>query len=220
MRVAILSANLGGYDPPNAWPTQRVSAGTHVEICRFTDDNLPPRPLAMTSRLQCGIPKWFGTDFAQADVYLWIDASCAPTEIAVSWFLAHLGDADIAVFKHPERATIKDEYEFIRDRMQRKGETYLNSRYKGEWLEQQYMRIERANLEWLPLYASTAFAYRPRTRVVSALHDVFTMKARYLLHDQLALSYCLHRHECLIHVIPDNYLKCEALTFTRKAKAA
>lgn len=217
MKVAVVSANLGAYDQEAAWP----ALGPDVDVVRLTDRNFPPRPLAMTSRLQCGIPKWFGWQFAPcAEVLIWIDASCAPTERAVSWFLARLGTADLAVFRHPERATIQDEYDFMVDRLQRRGETYLTSRYKGEWLDAQYDLIYRAQAHRLPLYASTAFAYRPRARVQAALAEVFTMKARYLLHDQLALPYVLDKHECLVNVIPDNYLKCEALQFVRKRRAA
>lgn len=216
MRVALISANLGGYDQPNTWPEQIVPAGVTVDVHRFTDENFPPRPLAMTSRLQCGIPKWFGVDFApSADVLIWIDGSCAPTPIAVSWFLERLGQADIAAFRHPDRCTIREEYEFIKTRMRRPGETYLTSRYAGEWLDAQYARIAAAKCEYLPLFASTAFVYRPRPNMLAALADVFLMKARYLLHDQLAFPFALDQHGCTVNQIPYNYLKCDALTFTR-----
>lgn len=217
-RIAVLSANLGSYDQPTVWPDLEVPVGSTVDVHRFTDDNFPPRTLAMTSRLQCGIPKWFPSDFVTADVTIWIDASCAPTPMAVPWFLERIGAAEIAVFKHPERATIREEYEFMKARMARPGETYLNSRYRGERLDEQYQAIVRAGHQELPLYASTAFACRSTTRVRAALADVFLMKARYLLHDQLAFPHALRTHGCAVHVIPDNYLKCEALQFTRRRR--
>lgn len=215
MRVTILSANLGDYDAPNVWPALVVPEGVDLSIVRLTDATFPPRPLAMTSRLQCGIPKWFGRDFAPgADVILWIDASCAPTAGAVGWFLERLGSADIAVFAHPARRTVGDEVAFMTARMARPGETYLTSRYGGEDLDGMAARVSPD----LPLYASTAFAYR--TRIQPILEEVFLWKARHLLHDQLALPYVLHRHGVRVSVIPDNYLKCAALTFTRARRAA
>lgn len=218
-RVAIISANLGSYDPPNTWPELEVPRGVELTCLRLTDANVPPRTKAMTSRLQCGIPKWFGMDFApDADVIVWIDASCAPTPIAVSWFLERLGEA--AVFRHPERRTIRDEYEFMVTRMARPGETYLTSRYAGEDLRGQFEMIEARGLAGLPLYASTAFAYRTTARMRQALAEVFLWKARYLLHDQLAFPFALHTHGCGIHVADDNYMKCDALTFTRKRRSA
>jgi len=203
----MISANLGGYDVPNEWPEQTVP----VDVCRYTDANFPPRPLAMTSRLQCGIPKWFGFDLRPGyDVYIWIDGSCAPTPTCAAWFLEQLGDGDIAVFAHPERKTVREEYEFMRARMARPGETYLTSRYGGEWLDEAFARCD-PNAR---LVASTAFAYRPSQCVRDALELVWLAKTRWLLHDQMALSDLL---ACLggVRYIPDNYLKCSALTFTR-----
>ena len=218
MKLAIISANLGGYEQLAEWPSLEVPPGVEVQVLRLTDRELPPRPLAMTSRLQCGIPKWFGVEFApDADVILWIDASCAPTPTAVSWFLDRL-HGEVAVFAHPERQTIREEYHFIAGRMARPGERYLTSRYQGEWLHEQFAEIERVGLAGLPLYASTAFAYRPTVRVQAALRDVFVAKARYCLHDQLSFPVALHQHGCRVTVLPDNYLHCEALTFKRVGK--
>lgn len=221
MKVALISANLGGYDAPNVWPDLIAPEGVSIDVHRFTDENLPPRPQAMTSRLQCGIPKWFGPDFApDAEIIIWIDGSCAPTPIVVTWFLERLKGAEIAVFAHPERKTIRDEYEFIKARMARRGETYLTSRYRGEDFDGQYAHISAENMTGLPLYASTAFAYRPTRRIRRAFEEVWLMKSRYLLHDQLAFPFALHRHVCMVRTIPDNYLSCPALTFTRKRRAA
>lgn len=222
VKVAVISANLGqgGYDQPAPWPDLIAPDGVEIDVIRLTDETFQPRPLAMTSRLQCGIPKWFGADFApDASVIIWIDASCAPTPYAVSWFLAYLSSADIAVFRHPDRRTVRDEYEFVKARMARPGETYLNSRYRGEDLEGVIAAIEReyrASDVWL--YASTAFAYwsKRNHKVREALAEVFAWKARFHLHDQFAFPFVLMKHGLNVNVIPDNYLRCPALEFVRK----
>jgi len=228
MKVAVISANLGGYDVPREWPAQVTDH--QVTYVRLHDENFPPRPLAMTSRLQCGIPKWFGVDFVpkDTDVIIWIDASCVPTRIAVEWFLGKLDTADIVVFAHPDRKTVREEFEFIAERMKRPGERYLTSRYKGEWLRAMYDRIGIMAASKLRLFASTAFAYRVagdgmeidalNSRVIKALAEVFLWKARYLLHDQLAMPGVLHKHGVDINVIPDSYLKCPALEYVRNQK--
>lgn len=221
-RVALISANLGSYDPVVPWPEQRPPAYVRVDVHRFTDANFPPRSLAMTSRLQCGIPKWWGWQMLPGyDVYIWVDASCAPAPGAVAWFLEQLGDGAIAVFRHPERRTIREEYEFMVARMARRGETYLNSRYKGEWLREQYDAIaDDAEYEDDELFATTAFVYRPLEDVQNAFRDVWCAKARYLLHDQLIFPYALTQNFCRPNVIETNYLQCPALTFTRKRRTA
>lgn len=229
MKVCVISANLGAYDRPNDWPDLIAPDGVTVDVHRFTDANFPPRPLAMTSRLQCGLVKWFGPHYVRMpgdtnntlyDVYIWVDASCAPTPIFVSWWLEHLGNATMAVFAHPERKTVRDEYEFMKARMARPGEAYLNSRYKGEWLDEEYAACDPD----APLVASTSFAYRwgyhndngNSGTQMSVMRFVWEHKTRFHLHDQLAFSTALHRFKPYHHRINESYLRCPALTFTRK----
>lgn len=225
MKVAIISGNLGSYDPPNDWPDQIVPEGVEVSFHRFTDANFPPRPKAMTSRLQCGLLKWFGPHYVTLpggtlyDVYIWIDGSCAPTPIFTAWWLEQLGNASMAVFAHPERQTVREEYEFMTARMARPGETYLNSRYAGEWLDEEFAACDPD----APLVASTSFAYRwgyhkDDGRQMQTMHCVWDHKTRFHLHDQLAFSTALRRLKPYHHRINENYLQCAALTFTRKRR--
>lgn len=224
MRTAVISANLGGYDPQIPWVPQVIDGGT-VEIHRLTDANFPGREKAMQPALKCGIPKWFGWElFPNYDTYIWIDASrgLLRTDTA-AWFLDQAGAADLLLFKHPERSTVKEEYEFMKARMARRGETYLTSRYAGEWLDAQYeATIHGAGT--LPLYASTAFVYRPTMAVRAIFKEVWYHKTRYLLHDQLALPYAVQQarlsHDLTIKVIDANVYDCPHLPFTRKMKAS
>lgn len=221
MRVCVLSANLGSYDQPATWPILDAPVGGTVDIHRFTDENFPPRPLAMTSRLQCGIPKWWGYEMRPGyDVYLWCDASCVPSESFVTWFVDRLGSDEIAVFRHPNRRTIREEYEFMAERLARPGERYLTSRYKGELLREQYDYICRDDTYvdgWL--IATTAFAYRPRGRVQEAFRAIWGAKARWLLHDQLYVPYALVKYGCRVRIIEEDYLRCPALTYVRNRRA-
>jgi hypothetical protein len=220
VRVAVITANLGGYEHAVDWPNLIAPDGVTVDVHRFTDENLPPRPLAMTSRLQAGIPKWWGWELVPGyDVYIWVDASCTLLPDGVAWFLERLPGKDIAVFLHPQRRTIQQEYEFMAARLARKGETYLNARYKGEWLREQYEFIAKDRLYAdSRLYASTAFAYRATTGIKWAFQDIWSAKARFLLHDQLMFPYALWKRGCHVNELPDHYLQCPALKFVRTGK--
>lgn len=221
IRLAVVSANLGGYDRPADWPVLSAPAGVTIDVHRFTDANCPPRPLAMTSRLQCGLLKMFAPwQFVPGyDIYLWIDASCVPTAEAVRYFLNRLGDRELAVFRHPDRRTIRDEVAFMTARMARPGERYLTSRYRGEWMDALYRSIA-ADTSYVDdrLYASTAFAYRPTPAVQLMMSHWWLTKSRYLLHDQIAWPYVIRKAACEVAVIPDNYLKCPALVYVRNKK--
>jgi hypothetical protein len=219
MRVAVVSANLGSYDEPSVWPTLHAPSGVTVDVHRFTDATCPPRPLAMTSRLQAGLVKMFAPwQFVPGyDAYLWIDASMAPTPNAIEYFLDPLSESELVVFRHPQRSSIREEYEFMKERMARKGERYLNARYKGEWLDALYREIA-ADYRYVDdrLFASTAFIYRPTERVKLMMSHWWLTKTRFLLHDQISWPYVIAKACCSVSVIRRNYLKCEALTFVRK----
>ena len=225
MKVAVISANLGAYDRHTEWPTLEAPPGVEVSVHRFTDANFPPRPLAMTARLQAGLLKWFGPEFVPGrDVYLWIDASCTPTPIAVTWFLEQMDEFGswVAFFKHPDRQTIRQEYEFIKERLARPGERYLTSRYAGEWLDEQFAAIPdkplSLTMQNAQLFASTAFVYRDCANVREMFKEVWFGKTRYHLHDQLWLAKTAYEHiaRVPIRTIEADYLDCPALTFTRK----
>lgn len=222
-RVAVISANLGSYDSPAEWVSQRSPAGIEIDVWRFTDANFPPRPLAMTSRLQCGLLKMFGHEFVPGyDAYLWVDASCALLRPdAALWFLEQAGPAELLVFRHPDRRTIREEVEFMRARMARRGETYLNSRYRWEWLEDLYCWVA-SDPGYVDdaLYASTAFLYRPSMKVKRMLKEWWFTKTRWMLHDQIAWPYVIWKSGCTVEVIEQNYLQCPALTYVRNRKKA
>ena len=216
MRVCVLSANLGGYDVQVPWVDQVVPVGVSVEMHRFTDENCPPRRKAMTSALQCGIPKMFGWQLVpDADTYIWIDASRGLLRSdTVAWFLQQAGPADLLLFRHPARKTIREEYEFVKAKLAQRS-PYLWQRYAGEWLDDQYAAVSRDGHEDIALYASTAFLYRPSPAVKAAFSEWFWHKARYLLHDQLVLPYVVEKYHVWKRVIDDDVYHCAHLPITR-----
>ena len=216
MKIAIISANLGGYEIEVPW-TPQVVPGALVTIYRLTDATCPPRYKAMLPSLQCGIAKMFGWQlFPGHDVYIWIDASrglLRPDTAA--WFCHQADGADLLLFRHPERATVREEYEFVRAKLEA-GSRYLTKRYAGEWLEDQY-----AAVRYRPdatLYASTAFLYRPTSVIRALLKDWWYHKTRYLLHDQIALPSLVETARALgaqVKVIDDSVYACAHLPMTR-----
>src|ERR1035437_88783 len=99
MRIAILSANLGGFDTT---PQEPVKQDLAVTFHRFTDKDFPPI-IGLSSRFQYRIPKMFGWQmFPGYDIYIWLDSSMSlQRSDSVQWLLDQLGNADMAFFKHP-----------------------------------------------------------------------------------------------------------------------
>ena len=228
VNVAVLSANLGGYDTVVPWVDQVVPAGVSVDIHRFDDQNFPPRTKAMLPALQCGIPKMCGWELKPGyDAYLWIDASRGLLRSdTVAWFLERLERHELLLFLHPERSTIREEYEFVKQRMADEltrpvHKQYLVPRYAGEWLDAQYAAVTPAWYLDNKLYASTAFMYRPTLRVKKMLAEWFYFKARYILHDQLALPFVVRDHRISPVELTESVYHCEHLPITRtKGRAA
>ena len=154
--------------------------------------------------------------FPGFDYYIWVDASMSVSHPdCAEWFVSKCEHHDIAVFRHPDRKTVREEYEFVKEKLEQ-GNKYLSSRYEGEWLDAQAQSIlSNPTFRDENLYASTAFVYKPNNHVKDAFREWWWHKSRYLLHDQLAFPYVLDRAWCNVNVIEESYLKIPYLTYAR-----
>ena len=213
MTVAVITANLGNFDPKADYVEQSLP----YDFYRFTDENFPPRYNSMTPRLQARIVKMFGWQMVPAhDYYIWVDASCIMSHRdSVKWFLEQCKDVDMAVFKHPERNSIQEEADFLKERL-KKNDRYLTSRYKNELIDEQ-LAVINADKGFADqnLFASTAFIYRNNSKVQNVMFHWWHHTSRYHSIDQLSLPYVLFKQRCKIRIIPDNYLKIPYLKHVR-----
>lgn len=216
MTVALISANLGSFDVPQGFPVQE---GVNVDVHFFTEANFPPRYRAMTPRLQAKIPKMFGWQLRpDYDAYLWLDASLVPSRPdTVAWFLAQLGEGDIAVYRHPWRQTAAQEAEYLRTKMAA-GSHYLKSRYENEDLDGQMAAIanDRAYQDDR-FYAGGAFCYRHTPRTEQAMREWWYHTTRFHCIDQLAFAYALHTAGCAVNVIDEDIYHASHVAWTRRS---
>jgi len=210
--VLVHSANFGSFDAPPE-PVRQKHA--KADSFQWTDANTPMRTQAMTPRLQARIPKCFGWDIKPGyDVYLWHDASLSLQHSdSVTWCLDTLGTADIAVFAHPVRHTIRDEAEFLRMKLHARN-AYLSTRYGGEDLDGQLAAIA-ADPTYVDdrLFASGAFWYRPRQVVRHALKEWWYHISRFHCIDQLAFPFVLN--ECRVVAVQEDIYHASAFRWTR-----
>ncbi len=214
MKICIITANLGNFDKM----VDPVEQSIPCDFVRYTDHNFPPRHNSMTPRLQARIPKMFGWEMSpEYDYYLWVDSSCTlPRPESVQWFLDQLGEADIAVFKHPNRNTIHEEADYLKKRLAMKC-PYITPRYENELIDEQLKVInddKRYTDDWL--LASTAFMYRNNDRVKNMFSRWWFHTSRYHSIDQLSFPYVLRKSNCYVSIIPDSYLKVPYLKYVRK----
>ena len=195
VKVALISADLGGLrgNLSPRYAPQELPQGWSLDSFFFDETNFPLRP-SLSPRLQAKIPKMLGYELAPGyDFYIWIDSSFVVVDPgAVRWFVESCAGCDIAVFRHPERGSIRQEAEYIRQAVA-EGNRYLASRYLGEPLDEQ-VRLYLADPQFrdLSLFSLGAFVYRaemladPRRNLMPLW---FYHNARYSIQDQLSFPY-------------------------------
>lgn len=152
MKIAVITANIGGFDTVNNMVPQSVS----FDRFYYTDSNLPvpmhtqdPR---MRAKLMKICPHWFLPDY---DIYVWVDANI---EVKSPDFIKTVLNCelvnDISISKHPSRTDIYQEAKFITDSI-KSGSKYLSSRYSVESIEKEIAVIGPGmeGLYWCGLFA-------------------------------------------------------------------
>lgn len=216
MKVAVISANLGGFEKPVEHPKQSVDC----DYFHFTDDNFPPRFNSLTPRLQARVAKIFGWQMAPGyDYYIWIDSSCAFTSAdSVKLFLDQAKDADVVVFKHPNRSTIQEEADYLKYRLSINC-PYVTPRYENELIDEQLAEIQAdKSFKDEHLFASTAMVYRGNERVKDMMKEWWYHTSRYHIIDQLSLPYVLMQSSCKVNILPDKYSNSPYITYVRNKK--
>jgi len=212
MDVCVLTANTGSFEEQVPYVEQSVP----YDFYSFDDTNFPPRVNALTPRLQARIVKMFAHQMVpDHSVYIWLDSSMTMShKDAISWFIEKLGTAQMAVFKHPNRNTIGEEADYLKKRLDM-GCDYITPRYENELIDEQMAEIDDPDM---PLYATTAFVYRPNLHVKLALKEWWYHTSRYHSVDQLSLAYALDKYSGYfdVNVITENLFKSPYLSHTRK----
>lgn len=214
MRVAILTANLGGFDTPVDPVPQDIDTTFH----RFDDSNFPP-VAGLTPRLQYRIPKMFGWQmFPGFDYYIWLDGSMSFDRVdSARWFVDQLeGGYDAAFFKHPYRNTAKEETTHIEEYLQKK-DKYITPRYENGFHLEQMADIE-GHTDYVDdhLFTSTAFIYKDSEHVRDALREWWLHTSRYFTVDQIALPFAVRNIS--VKTIEDNQYKSDYLAEVSKHK--
>lgn len=209
--VAVLTANLGGFDT-QVDPVEQFGVAPAITpvytFHRFTDENFPPIA-GLTPRMQYRIPKMWGWQMVPGfDYYVWLDGSVSFTSPdSLAWMLTKLGDKDMAFFRHPTRHTALEETQHIEEYLA-KGDKYLTPRYANGLHKEQYADIT-GNPDFIDdrLYASTAFIYRNSEEVRNALREWWLHTSRYFTVDQIALPYVLWKNDIDVADLGNNPFK-------------
>jgi len=206
IKIAVISSNLGQIDPD--WQGEHIKQdlpeNVTLDFFNFTDENYPPRIRVMGSRLQAKIPRMMGWMIKPGyDYYIWMDSAITlKHEGAVQWLLSQC--TDIALYRHPFCANIREELGFIQQEMDA-GNGYISERYKGEPIQKQVEAyLNDSDFEDDKLFASGVFIYRPTNQVKQFLTTWLMHCVLYSIEDQISFSYVMLKNDCEITGIEGN----------------
>jgi len=216
MKIALLTANLNNIneDVQKYHIKQELPKGWVFDIFNFTDENFPPRTSAMTPRLQAKLPKILGWQLIpDYDFYIWMDSYFTLSRPdTVQWLVDHCENSDIALFPHPDRDSIKDEWEYMLKEI-KWGNSYLIERYENEPLPQQVaLYLSDTNFVDDKLYAGGVIVYKNNKDIRNLLLAWMIHIIKYSIQDQLSLPYVLSKSSCNIdeiegHIMMNHYIK-------------
>ena len=211
MKIAVVSASLGGMDASPVHDVQTISYDNFY----FTDENFPLRDKVMTPRLQAKIPKMFGWQLVpDYDYYLWLDGNIRLNRPDVlEYFYNEIQGHDIVVLKHHRRNTIKWETRYM-ERALNEQSTYIVSRYGGEFWKEQKKEFE--NYKDDRLYIGGIFMYRNIPKIHEAMKEWWYQVSRYCVQDQISFPYAFR--DVRVKVLDHDYRKWEMIKMERHNK--
>jgi hypothetical protein len=169
VRVAVLSSVFGGYDEPVL-----VEQSVNCHHVMVTDGSVNvPRQFEhvhadhgdVDPRLAAKFPKCCPWEFADADLFVWLDGSIVPDARLVEQMIADLGDGDVAFHPHPDRSSIGQV------------EAYVDAGHPDDW----------------GLWAAGLFIMRDSVRVRQFGQSWLDEIHRWTVQDQLSLPVVLRR---------------------------
>jgi hypothetical protein len=194
VKVAVITSVYGGYDVPQPHAVQHLPPHTQAEYVLVTDrlyDCPPwrvvvePRP-QLHPRLGAKFAKCRPDAYADADVYIWCDANVRVADQSfIAWCLAGLGDAEIAIPRHPDAPRISDDMALAA----------TQPRYSSLPMAQQIAHYAADGFDegfgnWW-----TGVVVRWGTAAVPAFGDAWLSEMiRWTYHDQLSLPYVLWKN--------------------------
>lgn len=188
MRVAVVSAVFGGYDEP-VWVEQSVdchyvmvtdglvNVPRQFEHVRVDRGGIDPRLVGKFAKCR----PW---EFADADLFVWLDGSIFPDRTLVERMIDDLRDGDIAFHAHPDRTSIKVEAGVSADL----------PKYQGELVvEQASSYVSAGHPDAWGLWAAGLFVMRDSMRVRQFGQLWLDEVCRWTVQDQLSLPVVLRR---------------------------
>ena len=181
MKIAVITANVGGFDIPKLIPNQTLG----YDLIRIDDIEIEG-----DNRHKAKLPKMQSHLFSDADIHIWIDSSVqVKNENFIKYMVEQLADNDIAIGKHNLRDCAYAEMYYIIREIEN-GNKYLESRYNKSDLLSVNAFLRSNNFpERMGLWACGIFARYNNEKVNDIFDKWWESECKYLTIDQPMFSY-------------------------------
>ncbi len=203
MKIAVLTANIGGIDEVKEIPQQSVPFENFV----YTEDNLPFPLHNLDNRLKGKYCKINTHRFLDHDIFIWRDGRVEITSPDfVKMMVEKLQGNDVTISYHPFRGNPYEELTWIQEMMS-KGNEYLLSRYASEPFDEELAFYKKEGLPFnTPLYQCGIFARWNNKKVNRVFRDWWLMCLEYSNFDQSAFPYVMWKNGVNVNGINPDYL--------------
>jgi hypothetical protein len=207
MKIAIISANIGGID--EIYPPAKQTED--YEFFYYTENTLPfPLP-NLDSRMKARYLKTQIHKYLDHDLFIWVDGSVEIVDgTFLTWVKQQIGRDDMIIMRHEERSNVFDELNYIIDAM-RAGKGYLiKRRIKQPFKEEIEFYLKNLLPQKFPLYKTYFFACKNNEATNKTFDLWWDLTLRYSNFDQAALSYAAFYYwdSFKVNVVnAENYIK-------------
>jgi len=170
-----------------------------IDLAFYNDGNTLSRINSLHPRLKSKIPKMMEWKFhPDYDYYIWVDSKFILYEGFLSYIMQYENQADLSLFQHQKRSSIKVEMDYM-DAKMKNGDLYLNYRYEGEQMREQVNSyLDDVNFIDNQLFYGGCFMYSKKlveNKDYNMMSDWLLQCVLYSTQDQLPLPYLLYKHK-------------------------
>jgi|GEM_PF-1782617 len=217
-KIRLVTASFGNENRELTIKTPLTYKNYTIDQVFYNNKNTNSRQLSLSPRMKGKIPKmmeWL--NFPDYDYYIWIDSKFTILDGFMENIFQGVDDsADLYLFSHPDRSSIKDEVNFV-NHFLRVGHPEFFSRYKGESMSEQVTAyLSDESFIDNKLFSLGCFMFSSRlveNRNYNLMTDWLLHCTIYSIQDQLSFPYLLHKHKTRYKVYSKSLMKNNFLEY-------